>query len=52
MVVLWSLLQLLLKTRRLPTATQELPISLSSLLDLQQGLLPLLLQLESEGATH
>jgi len=39
MVVLWRLLQLLLKTRRLPTVTQELQISLLSLLDPRQELL-------------
>ena len=45
-------LQSLLKTRRLPTVTQELQICLLSLLDPLQGLLALLLQVESVGATH
>jgi len=48
MVDPWRLLQLLLKTRQLPTVTQELPISLSSLLDPQ---LELLVQVESEADT-
>jgi len=52
MVVLWRQLQSLLKTRQLPTVTQELQICLLSLLDPLQGLLALLLQLESVGATH
>merc|ERR1712212_966563 len=52
MVVLWRRLQSLLKTRRLPTVTQELQICLLSQLDPLQGLLALLLQLESVGATH
>jgi len=38
MVDPWRLLQLLLKTRQLPTVTQEQQISLSSLLDPQQEL--------------
>ena len=38
---------MLLKTRRLPTVTQELQISSSSLLDPQLELLVLPLQLES-----
>jgi len=46
MVVLWRLLQLLLKTRRLPAVTQELQISLSSLLGPQLEQLALPLQLE------
>merc|ERR1712212_1416406 len=43
MVVLWRLLQFLLKTRQLPAVTQEQQISLSSLLDpqLEQLALPL-----------
>jgi len=45
-------LQSPLKTRQLPTVTQELQICLLSLLDPLQGLLALLLQLESVGATH
>merc|ERR1712212_679514 len=52
MVVLWRRLQSLLKTRQLPTVTQELQICLLSQLDPLQGLLALLLQLESVGATH
>merc|ERR1712055_644383 len=52
MVVLWRRLQSLLKTKRLPTVTQELQICLLSQLDPLQGLLALLLQLESVGATH
>jgi len=48
MVDPWRLLQLLLKTRQLPTVTQELPISSLSLLDLQ---LELLVQVESEADT-
>merc|ERR1712055_35537 len=52
MVVLWRQLQSLLKTRQLPTVTQELQICSSSLLDPLQGRLALLLQLESVGATH
>jgi len=46
-VVLWRLLQLLLKTRRLPGVTQEAQISLSFLLDpqLEQLVLPLQLEL-------
>ena len=39
---------MLLKTRQLPTVTQELQISLSSLLDPQ---LELLVQVESEADT-
>jgi len=46
MVVLWKLPQLLLKTRQLPTATQEAQVSLLSLLDPQLEQLPLPLQLE------
>jgi len=46
MVVLWRLLQLLLKTRRLPTVTPEAQISSSSLLDPQLEQLALPLQLE------
>merc|ERR1711970_1071323 len=46
MVVLWRLLQLLLKTRRLPTATPEAQISLLSLLGPQLEQLALPLQLE------
>jgi len=46
MVVLWRLLQLLLKTRQLPAVTREQQISLSSLLALQLGQLALPLQLE------
>ena len=45
-------LQSLLKTRQLPTVTQELQICLLSLLDPLQGLLALLLQVELVGATH
>jgi len=41
MVVPWRLPQLLLKTRQLPTVTQELQISLLSLLDPQLELLAL-----------
>merc|ERR1712168_769043 len=52
MVVLWRRLQSLLRTRQLPTVTQELQICLLSQLDPLQGLLALLLQLESVGATH
>merc|ERR1712212_1170238 len=52
MVVLWRRLQSLLKTRQLPTVTQELQICLLSQQDPLQGLLALLLQLESVGATH
>merc|ERR1712055_316875 len=52
MVVLWRQLQSPLKTRRLPTVTQELQICLLSQQDPIQGLLALLLQLESVEATH
>ena len=45
-------LQSPLKTKQLPTVTQELQICLLSQLDPLQGLLALLLQLESVGATH
>jgi len=48
MVDPWRLLQLLLKTRQLPTVTQELPISLSYQLDPQ---LELVVQVESEADT-
>merc|ERR1712212_325908 len=52
MVVLWRRLQSPLKTKQLPTVTQELQICLLSLLDPLQGLLALLLQLELVEATH
>jgi len=47
MVVLWRTPQSLLRTRQLPTVTQEAQISLSSLLDPQLEQLASPLQLES-----
>jgi len=47
MVVLWRTPQSLLRTRQLPTVTQEAQISLSSLLDPQPEQLASPLQLES-----